>query len=546
MITYQGLDRNFKFMILEIKRQLEATYQLLSSPSDRRVRGVVARDSYIDTLKSLIERKCLSFFRHTPTIDKQSANMVTALNVVSSNLERIADFCVNVVLRARRLDPPTFCERFNYKAYFDELLEPVDLILDAITKRDTDRALRLCQAEAKLDGLYKADYQRIREDLRTGEDTDNLLMMLDIIHYLERMGDSLLNIGEAVLLAATGEKMKLHEYVRLASLLGSDKAESVLTDYSVAFNWETRSGARIGKVEDRGDAGHDFEGIFKKGQADKLLKEKENIERWEKIAPGMPPRVLEFWEEEGDAALLLEYLEGFTIQELIVNGEAQMISMALSLIESTLSSVWTQTRKDEALPGTFVTQAQKRFKDVLRVHPEYGQSGHQIGTLQLASTADLLEAARKVEVELPAPFQVLIHGDFNLDNILFNYREERLHFLDLHRSRLSDYVQDVATFLVSNYRMPIFRGNVRRTLHDVGTRFHTFASSFAAQQQDETFDARLALGLARAFLTSTRFELDAGFAKGMYMRSTYLMEKILRHAGKEWRTFELDWAVLDY
>ena len=51
--------------------------------------------------------------------------------------------------------------------------------------------------------------------------------------------------------------------------------------------------------------------------------------------------------------------------------------------------------------------------------------------------------------------------------------------------------------------------------------------SFLDKAGDDTFEFRLALGLARSFATSTRFILDKSLAQAMYMRSRYLIERVL-------------------
>lgn len=546
MITYEGIDRNFGFMVLEVRKQLETVYRFVQQPNNDLIRTVLSRDNYIDTLKSLIERKCISYFRNNPTIDKFSANLVTAINVAASNLERIADFCVNVGLHVQRLTDPEFLVRFAYRTYFTELLEAVALVNDSLSSRDTALALRLCRAESTLNQLYERDFEQIRSALRGGGDTDNLLTALYIFHYLERMGDSLLNIGEAVLFAATGEKLKLHDYVRLREALQSFQPDTSMGNYSIEFSWETRSGCRIAKVEEKGEDGNDLEAIFKKGHLDKLKKEEGNIRRWEKILPGVPPQILQFREGEEDAALLLEFLDGFTFRDLVLNAEKRMVRQAQSELERVLDLAWERTRRNEACNAEFVKQATTRLDDVYRLHPEFAAGGYRVGTLAVSSLEDLLKRSTEVERTLGAPFSVLIHGDLNTDNIIFNHREGTIHFIDLHRSRESDYVQDVSVFLVSNFRMPVFHGGVRDTLNGVASSFFEFARGFAERQKDGTFPARLALGLARSFLTSTRFEVDGDFAKMMYLRAVYLLERVVDHAPRSWEEFELSTDVLLY
>ncbi|MFW5735659.1 MAG: phosphate uptake regulator PhoU, partial [Oceanidesulfovibrio sp.] len=73
-----------------------------------------------------------------------------------------------------------------------------------------------------------------------------------------------------------------------------------------------------------------------------------------------------------------------------------------------------------------------------------------------------------------------------------------------------------------------------------------FAKDYGVEHGDTAFDARLALGLARSFITSTRFELNPRFAKDMFLRGVYLLEKILDHRGKPWDDFVLSEDALVY
>ena len=57
------------------------------------------------------------------------------------------------------------------------------------------------------------------------------------------------------------------------------------------------------------------------------------------------------------------------------------------------------------------------------------------------------------------------------------------------------------------------------------------AAAFAAQHGDTTFDIRLALGLGRSLITSTRFELSERFARLMFNRGVFLLQRVAAHTG---------------
>ena len=135
-----------------------------------------------------------------------------------------------------------------------------------------------------------------------------------------------------------------------------------------------------------------------------------------------------------------------------------------------------------------------------------------------------------------------------MNNIVFNPGTSAIHYIDLHRSTNADYIQDVSVLLISNFRIPAFKARIRRRLNMVIHDMYAFAADTAREWEDHTFAPRMALALARSFYTSTRFELNPWFAKAMYLRAHYLMEKVVAHQrdNLKWETFELPEAVLYY
>ena len=168
------------------------------------------------------------------------------------------------------------------------------------------------------------------------------------------------------------------------------------------------------------------------------------------------------------------------------------------------------------------------------------ESGNQnICGLKVPSFDQLVRLAAEREAKITAPFSVYIHGDFNLDNILYDPVERRINFIDLHRSRYMDYVQDVSVFMVSNYRLQVLDPPLRRRILELTVDFYRFATAFAQQSGDQTFELRLALGLARSFVTSTRFILDKSLARAMFLRSRYLIERVLATKPAEVKAFRV-------
>ena len=74
-------------------------------------------------------------------------------------------------------------------------------------------------------------------------------------------------------------------------------------------------------------------------------------------------------------------------------------------------------------------------------------------------------------------------------------------------------------------------GELARIGGDMTAPRESSAAAFAARHGDTTFDIRLALGLGRSLITSTRFELSERFARLMFNRGVFLLQRVAAHTG---------------
>ena len=529
MLTLEGIDQNLRFLIVEVQKQVAETRRFVESPERRIPRSVIARDDYIDNLKSIIQRKCFAVAAKAAAEDEKSyVDQLRSIDVITGNLERIADFCENIIDQVGHVQNKDLVASWRFGEFFDEINAALEKLEEAIFQHDVQTALAICRREHTLDKLYAASFRRVLEELETGEDAQSRVTLLFVAHYFERIGDALQNIGEAVISAALGERIKIDQFWALEdSLESTDVDPSDLV--SLKAMGETRSGCRIDRVDTSKSDQRAL--IFKEGRTDKLIKEKESIERWQELFPGLVPNIYSFHQTGEIGAILFEYLRGHTLEDILIRGDLEELDGAVDKLCETVAMVWGETLTPEQVPGKFMEQLAKRLPDVYAVHPDFSAVGGAIGTLRVPSFEDLVDRAREVDEKTVPPFSVHIHGDFNVDNVIFNDDQDALHFIDLGRSRRMDYVQDVSVFLVSNHRLQVFRAPVRKRIAHVVGRFTEFTRGFAKKHGDTTFEARLALGLARSLATSTRFMLDKNRAKAMFLRSRYLLERILKHEG---------------
>jgi phosphate uptake regulator/aminoglycoside phosphotransferase (APT) family kinase protein len=534
LFDYEGLRENFKFLILKIRQQLcdaSAALELIEVSIPDKIR---IREDYIDNLKMIIERKSYKKILNSNPDEKAVIRVMSAVIDVINNLEKIGDYATSIIIQTGYYKKSDFLRRFDHKAYFQEIFSTMEQIENSLFYGDIKGALVICKAELKLDRLFKADFDTLMTILERGTHTADAITTFNIIRYLERIGDSLLNIGEAILSAYIGTKIKIYEYAALKDTLETDLEDFRLENIGI----ETRSGCRIEKVVDT-LPGSQQAVIFKEGDSAKVANEKEKINLWKNLMPDLVPSILGFQNYGNKSFILMEYLHGRNFQEILLGEDEATCFKVLKHITATLEEIWDKTRKDVPCQAGFMKQLQGKIHEVYDIHPSLQTLSYYIGAIENPPLETMIRKAEKIEDLLPAPFSVFIHGDFNTDNIIFDQTGDRLYFIDLNRSKNLDYIQDITVFAVSNFRIPIFSNAIRERLFLVIAAFLDFSRDYARRHHDHTFEARMALGLCRSFITSTRFEVKEDFAKEMFLRASYLLDKVTTLEGEDLKEFHV-------
>ncbi len=534
LFDYEGLRENFRFLVLKIRQQLSDAAGALDRTEKCIPDKIRIREDFIDNLKQIIERKSYKKILNSNPDEKVVIRIMGSMINVTGNLEKIGDYAISIIIQTGYYKESAFLRNFDYNAYFREIFAAMDQIEYSLVYGDIKGALTICKVEMSLDRFFKDDFDKIMEHLQRGTQVADAITTFNIIRYLERIGDSLLNIGESILSAYAGTKLKIYEYSALNDTLKADFEDIQLEHIGI----ETKSGCRIEKIIDKSPR-NQREVIFKEGDAAKIVNEKNRINLWEDLMPGLVPKIYGFQSYGDKAFILLEYLRGQNFQQILLGEDEATCLHVLTHITASLEKIWESTKKDGPCHAGFMKQLTTKINEVYDIHPGLQAKPMSIGGIERPPLEDIIRKAGDIENSLPAPFSVFIHGDFNTDNIIFNQKDKSLHFIDLNRSADMDYVQDISVFAVSNFRIPGFSPVIRERLFQVIVAFLNFTRDYAARHGDDTFEARLALGLCRSFITSTRFEVKEDFSREMFMRAAYLLDRVITYRGNNWADFRV-------
>ncbi|MGB5570947.1 MAG: PhoU domain-containing protein [Sedimenticolaceae bacterium] len=535
----KSITDNLRFLSVEVDSQLANLQSFFKNPSAAIARRILDRSGYAYNLKLRIHTSCVKRLAQCKKGGDSETLMLRGLESIATDLDRITELCRDCIKQMDYLTDLTFMQPKAYGAMLGRVRRGVELLKPALKENDTRLALRIGQIEAKLDRDYKRLLKRYVRALKKRKNTEELTSALFVAHSVEQMGDALLNISESIISANLGQPVNLERYHSLQASVETLDTDDDFVDVQVQRIADTRSGSAISAISASDGKDDAYVAIFKDGQKSKLKEERQGVESWHDIYPGLAPKILSYKKSGQSAALLIEHLPGLTFEQILLNESAGLLKETLGQLGKTLKSVWRETNTGKPVSARFMQQLEKRMDDVYKIHPEFRQGPSKVCGLDIASFDSLVKQAGDYEKSLKAPFSVYIHGDFNVDNIIYDPMEKRINFIDLHRSCYMDYVQDVSVFMVSNYRLQILDAQLRQRIMTLARDFYRIARRYADKMDDPSFELRLALGLARSFATSTRFILDKSLARSMFLRARFLIERVLETDPRKAASFKI-------
>lgn len=498
------------FLRFEVEKHVGLVEIYVTQPDSAVAQRLIDRRGYRSTLLEKVEL-AVAMDVHRRKVDGPAFQQAKSLECLARLLDQLGEACIEFI-SITSLEHIPDKPRKAYSRLIRSIGKSLKLVVVNLDDANTRQGLKIGRRIPKI----AARLSTIDEVQRS-----------DVLDFqIQRMTQLLLQLADALLAANFGPAVRLQNYKQLKS------AAHTMTTQSDAFTVErlalTRSGSTIAALKAEHPVSGEVMAVYKEGQSQKVIEELCGVEQWNRVYPKVAPTVISHHVKQGDelGSMVIEHLPGRTLESLLLNSQWDASRHLQNKLIRTLRKIWKSSRTPEPALPDYMPQLRKRLPETLTTHPRLFTAAQRICGLQRPSFEQLIDQVDIIEQQIPAPFSVLIHGDFNVDNLIYDEFRDRIYFIDLHRASYSDYVQDLSVLMASVYRLPILDASERSELMIFIKQLYSFARRFAGNNNDACFDVRLAIALGRSFATSTRFIYDSTFARKLALRATYLLESI--------------------
>ncbi len=191
--------------------QLAAAIHAFSEQDDVLSASVIEEDDKVDELNFDVDQFAVQLLALRQPMAEDLRSIVGALKI-SSDLERIADYAVNIAKRVIVMNEYPPAKLAAGIPRMAGLVQPmIKDVLDAYVARDSKKAMEVWNRDIEVDDMYMSLFREfltyMMEDSRNITPCTHLLFMAKNI---ERIGDHVTNIAETIYFLVHGKRMREH------------------------------------------------------------------------------------------------------------------------------------------------------------------------------------------------------------------------------------------------------------------------------------------------------------------------------------------------
>ncbi len=167
---------------------------------------VIENDVRIDQMEVNLEEECLKVLALHQPVAADLRYIVSVLKI-NNDLERMGDLSVNIAKQARRLaERPPITIPDDITLMTRKVQQMVKDSLDALIRLDMVIAAKVREDDQEVDLLHKKTFGYVENTISNNpEQAGDLIHLVGISRYLERIADHATNIAEDVMYMVDGE-----------------------------------------------------------------------------------------------------------------------------------------------------------------------------------------------------------------------------------------------------------------------------------------------------------------------------------------------------
>ena len=188
--------------------QLSAAVQALARRDTALATSVVEQDVRIDNLELEVDQFAVRLLALRQPMAVDLRNIVGAIRI-AGDIERIADYAANVAKRSLALNQlPAVAPARSISRMSQPVEAMIKDVLDAYMHRDVEKAIEVWRRDGEVDDIYNGIFRELLTYMM--EDPRNIgacTHLLFIAKNIERIGDHVTNIAEALFFLVKGQRL---------------------------------------------------------------------------------------------------------------------------------------------------------------------------------------------------------------------------------------------------------------------------------------------------------------------------------------------------
>jgi len=197
-------------MIKDVTDQYHRLESAIQTMGKESAKGIITFDEIINKQEEDINENSFLVIAKECPVASDLRMIMTAIKI-ANDLERVGDYACNM---AKYIIHTTTEEAYNKTIleYFKPIYDMFDLVLEAYKTNDVVEALKVAKMDERIDDIYENHVKKFIRILKKEVDVSasEAGRILFVIKQLERTGDHLTNIAEAIIYYVRAEKLTLN------------------------------------------------------------------------------------------------------------------------------------------------------------------------------------------------------------------------------------------------------------------------------------------------------------------------------------------------